>query len=112
MPGLRQREAGEHADGVERDEPADLGVGGDDQHDGRARPATMMPLENTSRWPRLVSWRGMKLSAGGEAGQPGEVGEAGVGGQHQDQHRAGLQGVEEHVADRRRCRRRACRPGR
>ena len=22
----------------------------------------MIPLENTSRWPRLVSWRGMKLS--------------------------------------------------
>jgi hypothetical protein len=22
----------------------------------------MMPLEKTSRWPRLVSWRGMKLS--------------------------------------------------
>ena len=21
-----------------------------------------MPLENTRRWPRLVSWRGMKLS--------------------------------------------------
>src|SRR5260221_272138 len=28
-----------------------------------AHPARkMMPLENTNRWPRLVSWRGMKLS--------------------------------------------------
>ena len=23
----------------------------------------MMPLENTRRWPRLVSWRGMKESS-------------------------------------------------
>jgi hypothetical protein len=28
-----------------------------------AAPArAMMPLENTRRWPRLVSWRGRKLS--------------------------------------------------
>ena len=35
--GLRQREAGEHADGVERDEAVDLGAGGEQQDDRRDR---------------------------------------------------------------------------
>ncbi len=35
-----------------------------------------------------------------EAGQPREVGEAGVGRHHQDQHRAGLEGVVEDLPER------------
>ena len=55
---------------------------------------------------------GQEAVAGLEAGQAGEVGEARVGGHDEDEHRAGLQRVEEHVAERRRCRRRPRRPGR
>ena len=32
--GLGERERGEDADGVERDEPVDLGAGDDDEEDG------------------------------------------------------------------------------
>ena len=58
---LRERERREHADRVERDEPVDLGVG-DEQQMIAATARKMIPFENTSRCPRFVSWRGMKLS--------------------------------------------------
>ena len=61
--GLRQRERREHADRVERDQPVDLGAGDEQQHDRRRPARKMIPFENTRRWPRLVSWRGMKLSS-------------------------------------------------
>ena len=38
MPGLAQRERDEDADDVELDQPGDLGVEGDDQHDRERRP--------------------------------------------------------------------------
>ena len=38
-----------------------------------AAPASaMMPLENTRRWPRLVSWRGMKRSAAAKLARRGK----------------------------------------
>ena len=33
MPGLAECEAGEHADGVQRDQPADLAAGGEEGDD-------------------------------------------------------------------------------
>ena len=67
-----------------------------------AAPARkMIPLENTSRWPRTGQLAGHEVVAGVEGGQAGEVGEAGVGRQHQDEHRAGLQRVEQDVPTRR-----------
>ncbi len=54
-----------------------------------------IPFEYTSRWPRRVSWRGRKLSPRLEARQRGEPGEAGVGRQHQDEQRGGLQAQTE-----------------
>ena len=48
---LRQREAGEHADRVERDEPVDLAVGREDHDDARARQA------RGSRWRTRVGAR-------------------------------------------------------
>ena len=65
----------------------------------------MIPFENTRRWPRFVSWRGMKLSPAWKRRQTGEVGEARVGREHEDQHRAGLQSEVEQPA-RAGCRRR------
>ena len=97
---LRQGERREHADGVERDEPVDLGAGDDHEHDRRRTARKMMPFENTSRWPALGELAGHEVVAGVEAGQPGEVGEARVGREHEDEHRAGLQRVVEDVAER------------
>ena len=45
------------------------------------------PLENTSRSPRLASWRGRKPSAGDVGRELREAGVRGVGGQ--DQHAEG-----------------------
>ena len=43
---------------------------------------------------------GHEVVAGVEAGEPGEVGEARVRGEHEDEHRAGLQTEEQSVAER------------
>ena len=56
-PGPGHGEAGEHADGVEGDELVDLGPG-DHSRMIDTTVSTMMPVEKTRRWPRLVSWRG------------------------------------------------------
>ena len=60
-----------------------------------------MPLLNTSRWPRLVSCLGRKLSAAVNDSEAWEVGEARVGRQAQHQRRRGLEHVEQHMAERR-----------
>ena len=43
-----------------------------------------MPLENTSRSPRLANWRGQVAVAGDDRRQAGEVGVGGVGGERED----------------------------
>ena len=43
---------------------------------------------------------GHEVVARGEGGEPGEVGEAGVGREHEDQHRAALKRVEQHASER------------
>ena len=109
--GLREREADEHADGVERDELGDLGAGDDDEDPGGAGQGDDAVGEHEAV-AALGELAGQEAVAGLEAGQAGEVGEAGVGGQHQDEHRGGLQRVDEHLAERARCRRRPRRSGR
>ena len=59
-----------------------------------------MPLEKTRRWPSLGELAGHEVVAGVEAGQPGEVGEAGVGRQDEDEHGAGLERVEQRPTER------------
>ena len=50
--------------------------------------------------PALGELAGHEVVAGVEAGQPREVSKAGVGGQDENEHRARLKAVEEHVACR------------
>ena len=71
-----------------------------------------MPLENTRRWPRLVSCLRHEVSSAWKLAEPGEVGEARVGREHQDQHRHRLDDQEERRGRRCRCRTRAWRSGR
>ena len=56
-------EGGEHADCVERDEIVGVGADHGEQDGSASTASTMMPLENTSRWPRLVSQRGRNESS-------------------------------------------------
>ena len=49
--------------------------------------------------PALGELAGHEVVAGVERGQPREVGEARVGGEHEDEHRAGLEAVVEDVAE-------------
>ena len=99
MPGLRQREAGEHADRVERDEPVDLGVG-DDQHRDRGDGEEDDAVREDQAVPALGELAGHEVVFGVEAREAGEVGEARVRGEHEDEHRARLQGVEEEITAR------------
>ena len=99
--GLGEGERGEHADGVERDQLGDVGLEddhGDGGDDGQGDDA----VGEHQPVAALGELLGQEPVVGGEAGQPGEVGEAGVGRQHQDEH-GGAQGEHvEDVAERRR----------
>ena len=96
---LRQGEAGEHSDRVERDEAVDLGAG-HDQHDDRRARQEEDPVREHEAVAALRELTRHEVVFGVEAREAREIGEARVGGQHEDQHRADLQGVEEHVAQR------------
>ena len=61
-PGAGEGEAGEDADGVERDRARSPMALKTMIRVSDTTPSTMMPLEKASRWPRLVSWRGRYLS--------------------------------------------------
>ena len=76
---------------------ATLGAGRDEQDhggDGQRDDA----VGEHQPVPALGELLGHEVVAGVEAGQPGEVGEAGVGGEDEDQHGAGLEDGEEHAA--------------
>ena len=87
MPDCDSVKLEEHADGVERDELVDLGVGHEQQHDGGdgQRDDAVGEHQPVAALGELA---GHEVVAGVEAGQAGEVGEAGVGGQHEDERRA------------------------
>ena len=57
-----------------------------------------MPLENASRSPRAASCRGMYRSRARMLDQPREVGERGVGREHENGERRVLEGVVERPA--------------
>ena len=97
--GLGEREADEDADGVERDEPGDGGVGDDDEQGGGTGQRDDPVGEHQAVAP-LGELAGEEAVAGLEARQAREVGETGVGGEDEDQHRGGLERVAEHLASR------------
>ena len=89
-PGLRQREAGEHADGIQLDQQAGLPAERDDQHGRRARQHEDAvredePVAAVRQLPRHVA------VAGDDRRQPGEVRVGGVRGQHEDRERGYLE---------------------
>ena len=96
--GLREREADEHADGVERDEPRHRGVG-DDHEDGGGAGQGDDAVREHEPVAALGELPRQEAVAGLEAGEAREVGEAGVGGQHEDQHGGGLEREAQHLAD-------------
>jgi len=98
MPACERVKLVNTPNGVEGDEPADLGAVAMTRTMAAAA-SEMMPLEKTSRWPRLVSCLGMKLSAAAKLARRGKSAKLVFGGQHQDQHRAGLEGEEQGVAE-------------
>ena len=59
-----------------------------------------MPLENTSRWPRLVSWRGMKLSPAWKLARRGKSAKLVLAARTRMSIVPAWSSVEEHVADR------------
>ena len=95
---LRQGERGEHADGVERDQLGDVGLEEDDR-DGAGDGQGDDAVGEHQAVAALGELLGHERVVGVEAGQAGEVGEAGVGRQHQDEHGGGLGEQEQHVAD-------------
>ena len=95
--GAGHGEAGEHADGVHRDERRDLGVGGDQEDDGGPGQQQDAVGEHETVTPHR-QLAGQERVLGHEADQEREAGEAGVGGQNQDQRRRRLQQVEEDAA--------------
>ncbi len=96
--GLRQRERREHADRVQRDEALDLGAGDDQQHDRGDRQGDDAVAEHEAV-AALGQLAGQEAVGRLERRQPREVGEAGVGGEDEDERRRRLQRVEQHVAD-------------
>ncbi len=98
-PRLRKGKAGEHPDGVKRDEAADLGLGGDQQHDGCGRQRHDA-VGKDQPMATLLELSGEKAVGRGEARQAGEVGEARIGGQDQDEGRARLQCEKQYVTQR------------
>ena len=97
--GLGERERREHADGVERDQAIDLGPGEQEQDDRRHGQEDDAVREHEAVSP-LRELARHEVVAGVERRQTGEVGEARVGGEHQDQHRARLQSEVEQPAQR------------
>ena len=95
-PRLRQRERREHADRVERDEVGDVGLEQDDETGGRGREQDDAVGEDEPV-PALGELLGHEVVVGVEARQAGEVGEARVGGQHEDEHRGRLHQEERDV---------------
>ena len=97
-PGLRQGEAGEDTDRVERDERGDLGAGGDHQGAGDTGEH-----EDAVRVHEAVASLGHlareEAVARLEARESREVGETGVRRHHEDEHRPRLKGVVEDLAD-------------
>ena len=88
--GLRERDRGEDADRVERDEgldPAAEDRQDDDRQDGQGDDAGV----NASRSPRKAKRLGMNRPGRSDGAR--EVGEAGVGGEDQDAHRRQLEDV-------------------
>ena len=98
MPACESVKLREHADRVERDQPVDLRVG-DDEHDDRRDREEDDAVREHEPVPALGELARHEVVLGVEAREPREVGEARVRGEHEDEHRAGLQPVEEHVAD-------------
>ena len=97
--GLRQRERREHADRVQRDEPVDLGVGGQ-QQDDRGDREEDDPVRENEPMAALRELAGHEVVTGVEGREAGKVGKARIGREHEDEHRAGLQAVVEDVAER------------
>jgi hypothetical protein len=96
--GLREREAGEHADRVERDQPVDLGVRHQEHRDG-GNGEEDDPVREHESVAALGELARHEVVLGVEAREPRKVGEARVGREHEDQHRARLQAVEQDVAE-------------
>ena len=96
---MRQRERREHTDGIEGDEAVDLCSGHHDQQRGREREGDD-PVREHEAMPAFGELAGHEVVAGVEAREPGEIGEAGISGEHEDHHGARLQRVVHHVAER------------
>ncbi len=83
--GLRKREPGEHADGVERDQPVDLGAG-DDNEQRSGGGQRQDPVREHQPVAPPGELPGQEVVAGLKVGEPREVGEARVRSKDQDQH--------------------------
>ena len=98
-PGLRQRERGEHADRVERDQPGDVRIERDHQGDRRAGQRED-PVGEHEPVPARRELPRQEVVARVEVRQPGEVRVRGVRGEDEDQHRRDLQKRERGVPER------------
>ena len=99
---LRQRERGEDPHGVQRDQPVHASVEGNDERDGAGRQQNDAVREDefVAQIDELARQEPVSAEYGGE---PWEIGEAGVGGEHEDEHGGELHGVVERHAPRWAC---------
>src|SRR6266511_993362 len=95
---LRQREAREDPDRVERDQPVDLRVG-DEQDEDRGDGQEDDPVREHQAMPAIGEMTRHEVVFRVEARETGKVGEARVRREHEDQHRSRLEPVEEHVTE-------------
>ena len=95
-PELRQREPGEHAHRVQRDEQRDLGPERDDQ-DGREAGQQQDAVREHEAVAAVGQLTGQVPVAGDDRRQPGEVGVGRVGREHEDGERGDLERVVERV---------------